>query len=372
MIREPDLETFSHLLSLIYRGPLESAPWQGLLDALRETFASSATILVLRSPSQLDPGLILMSGVDLPDSDNRYSSGYYDLDPFVNLPAGEVVSLDQTVDQAALETSAFYQQCMEPWGIYHVLGVDLRDPGGVNASLRIARPRRTAAFGDADRRTLAMLAPHLQQALALHNRLQRLDTERALLESTVNRQALATLSIDDQRRLLQSNPVAERLLAQRDGIRVVDGAVELARSTEQQHFKALVGAACDALHQGRAAIAQAMSISRSASPHPLNLVLRPMGYDNQGKPLLALFISDPADKAEASQDVLAQLFRFTPAEARLAMLLANGHSLDAATAELGISRNTGRAHLRAIFAKTGVSQQTQLVSLLLKSVARLG
>ncbi len=40
--------------------------------------------------------------------------------------------------------------------------------------------------------------------------------------------------------------------------------------------------------------------------------------------------------------------------------------------QLNISTNTGRAHLRSIFAKTGVTQQTQLVSLILRSVANLG
>ena len=37
-------------------------------------------------------------------------------------------------------------------------------------------------------------------------------------------------------------------------------------------------------------------------------------------------------------------------------------------AELGIARNTARAQLRSIFAKTGVSRQSMLVSLMLKSV----
>ena len=45
--------------------------------------------------------------------------------------------------------------------------------------------------------------------------------------------------------------------------------------------------------------------------------------------------------------------------------------LDEASAELGVSRNTTRTHLRAVFAKTGVSRQTGLVRLILNSVAPL-
>ena len=52
----------------------------------------------------------------------------------------------------------------------------------------------------------------------------------------------------------------------------------------------------------------------------------------------------------------------------MAKLLAEGANLDQASAELGIARNTARAQLRSIFAKTGVSRQSMLVSLMLKSV----
>jgi DNA-binding CsgD family transcriptional regulator len=56
----------------------------------------------------------------------------------------------------------------------------------------------------------------------------------------------------------------------------------------------------------------------------------------------------------------------------LATALARGLSLDEAAVELGIARNTARAHLRAIFAKTGATRQAGLVRLVLRSVASLG
>ncbi|MFK0573079.1 helix-turn-helix transcriptional regulator [Endozoicomonas sp.] len=50
----------------------------------------------------------------------------------------------------------------------------------------------------------------------------------------------------------------------------------------------------------------------------------------------------------------------------------NGLTLDEASETLFISRNTARVHLRSIFSKTGVTRQTMLVRLILKSVAPLG
>ena len=61
-----------------------------------------------------------------------------------------------------------------------------------------------------------------------------------------------------------------------------------------------------------------------------------------------------------------------PTSYQLAMLLANGLTLDEASDALGISHNTARAHLRSTFSKTGVTRQTMLVRLILRSVATLG
>ena len=70
--------------------------------------------------------------------------------------------------------------------------------------------------------------------------------------------------------------------------------------------------------------------------------------------------------------MIQKLFGLTPKEATLALRLAGGDSLQEASATLGISTNTSRAHLRSIFAKTGVDRQAKLVRVLLKSVAMLG
>ena len=43
--------------------------------------------------------------------------------------------------------------------------------------------------------------------------------------------------------------------------------------------------------------------------------------------------------------------------------MANGETLREAASRLGITYNTARAHLRAIFAKTGTTRQAELLAL---------
>ncbi|WP_284279017.1 helix-turn-helix transcriptional regulator, partial [Sphingobium jiangsuense] len=79
---------------------------------------------------------------------------------------------------------------------------------------------------------------------------------------------------------------------------------------------------------------------------------------------LALFLADPARSGGPDPDSLRDRFQLTPAEAALAIQLAEGAALVDAARALDIAHNTARAHLRAIFAKTGTHRQVQLVHLL--------
>ena len=64
--------------------------------------------------------------------------------------------------------------------------------------------------------------------------------------------------------------------------------------------------------------------------------------------------------------ILAKTFRLTPAEAKLASVIARGASPEIAAGELKISRETARNQLKSVFAKTNTHRQSELVALLLQ------
>lgn len=64
--------------------------------------------------------------------------------------------------------------------------------------------------------------------------------------------------------------------------------------------------------------------------------------------------------------ILAKIFHFTPAEAKLASIVARGASMQCAAEELKISPETARTQLKAVFAKTNTHRQSELVALLLR------
>jgi DNA-binding CsgD family transcriptional regulator len=64
--------------------------------------------------------------------------------------------------------------------------------------------------------------------------------------------------------------------------------------------------------------------------------------------------------------ILAKTFRLTPAEAKLASVIARGASPGIAAGELKISRETARNQLKSVFAKTDTHRQSELVALILQ------
>jgi DNA-binding CsgD family transcriptional regulator len=80
---------------------------------------------------------------------------------------------------------------------------------------------------------------------------------------------------------------------------------------------------------------------------------------------VAILVVCPIVPKEApSATVLQGLFNLTPAEARVARGVAQGHTVDRIAAGLGLSQETVRSQLKAVLAKTGAARNIDLAALL--------
>jgi DNA-binding CsgD family transcriptional regulator len=371
------LAEFSELVAAIYEGPLEAVPWKGALDLLRRHLRASYVTLMLRPPSADREALMVNSAGDLPITrEAEYNKHYYALDPFVNLPQDRVVTVNELIGDANWRESEFYQQFLKPLDILHALGADIRTEDGLECRLRVARSHRERPFSEHDKALCTVVLPHLKRAVRLHSQLELMDSERRLYAGTVDRMLVGTVTLDETGAVLKSNPVADEMLREGDGLRIVNGALRADAAVENRELQRLVRQALSGETGGMPAVVDAISITRKSARGKLGVLVRslPRTGWSKGKrrPSVALFIRDAERKSEASREMVRRLFDLTPAEASLALALANGLTLDEAADGLHIRKNTARAHLRAIFSKIGVTRQTTLVRVLLSSVIWLG
>jgi DNA-binding CsgD family transcriptional regulator/PAS domain-containing protein len=391
MTAKIDLD-YDRLIGLIYQGPLEARPWQSFLPLIREIMDAQVVSLVLRPPAAGDRGVILNcrrptghassepAETLLADPNDweaiTYREQFFALDPFINLPPGKVVTQAELVPDEELLASEYYHNYLEPIGIFHILGVDTVEPDGLMARLRVARRLEEAPFERQHKELCERMVPHLQRAIQIHARLNRMESERALYAGALDQLTVATVILDEQKRVLSRNSVAETILDDKDGLSVVEQVLQADNRGANEQLQQLVKDAVSAQISGETSMARALRIPRPSGKADLGLVVRSIPAsewsEGQSSPCVAVFISDPQMQEDSSRQLLAELFELTPAEANLAIKLARGLSLAEVSEEQNISQHTARAQLKSIFSKTGVTRQAELVRLVLKSVASLG
>ena len=366
----------NELLLALSRGPVADPPWEEFLRLLGDALGADYVTLVLRAPREGDAGVVINSVALLPRLDNSDNDNYFALDPFVNLPRGEVFTVDEFLVPEEYYASEYYQRYVKDTGIVHLMGADLGDDLGNNARLRFARVAGRENFSADDRKLCKVLLPHIQQTIRLHARIVRVESERSLFAGAVDQMAVAAFILDQSARIRHSNRAAQELLDERTWLREDNGQLKLLNGTDNKAFRLCLDDVMQAHLRGEPSFIKALRLTHPGEGQGYGMLLRPLPLvaapDGSRNPSVAIFISDPSRPRQTPSAVLVELFGFTRAEAKLALQLANGHTLQEACELLHISRNTGKSQLSAVFSKTGVARQTQLLQLILQSVAPMG
>jgi DNA-binding CsgD family transcriptional regulator len=172
--------------------------------------------------------------------------------------------------------------------------------------------------------------------------------------------------------LLMANRKFEQILAAHDGLELTsDGVLQMQeRSTAvigELMQRAQVNAAA-----GKSRHAAAFAVARPSGRRPLTMYIRSSksaaASGDAAGPSAVVFVMDPELSVETAETELRQLYGLTQTEARVANLLMEGKTLDECCQQLAIRRSTGRTHVQHLFEKVGVQRQSELVSVLWKSI----
>jgi DNA-binding CsgD family transcriptional regulator len=170
--------------------------------------------------------------------------------------------------------------------------------------------------------------------------------------------ASAALSVDAENRLYLADPALDRAFA--------DVIVQAGRTDAALPLPDLLLE--DRLRSGP---------SPDRHPNSFTLIFMPVDRTLDGPPrdslsaerkMLVVLRRRPSPSAIAT-DKLQQRYSLTQTEARLALALREGGTLISIAEQLGMAYGTARAHLRAIFAKTGTHRQHELVALVVRLAA---
>jgi DNA-binding CsgD family transcriptional regulator len=180
-----------------------------------------------------------------------------------------------------------------------------------------------------------------------------------LLRQALEQLPFSVLLVDDQRSVVYANGRAQRRLRQGDRIAEVRGRLQ-ACGAEREAFEAAWEELCACAD----AVARRFHLQGPEPGAPLcidagRILAAQPGAE--GSRLWMLRLADATlSRAALSADWRAR-FGLTPAECKVGLaLLEHGDAMSVAAA-LNIAGNTARAHLKSMFAKSGVRSQAALV-----------
>ena len=354
------------LIEPIYAAATDRRLWPQLIKAISDVVGGGGGMLRLIDYSNRRVGFFDAVGYD-PQYVQAYRDYFITIDPlreyFENVPVGSIKSISQLHDASAILNSEFYNDYVYAQGKGLSAGATLARDDNATIQFSIHRDLHSGDFGQKEIQILRLLLPHITRAVQVH----RLIGETSALAD------MACASLDRARvGILHINREGENLLAA-GNISVAQKRLILSNPGDTSKLHQLIAsAAVPAL--GKALLGGGdMKLCSSSGNVDLELRVIPMPCREMMTDFsmhtggVAVFVSHPGS-LQLPWKRVASSYGLSTAEAKLAVILAEGFSLEEAADRLFVSINTVRTQLKSVFAKTGVRRQSELVAVLLSGI----
>jgi len=232
------------------------------------------------------------------------------------------------------------------------------------------RSRCAGSFTSNEVALFEYLAPHLQCAVRIHNRVAGLESGLTAATAALDRFPTGIVAVNSDAKVILTNRAADAILKRGDGLMSRDGLLAASRH-QTVKLRNVIAAVSMQQHSGTPKPETVIQVHRPSGSKAFEVLVSPLPSHSSLRrgASSVVFITDPEADVALDSRKLHELFRLTPAEIRLSIALVKGKSVPEYAHEAAISSNTARTHLKRIYSKTGVRRQSELVRLLLKSSA---
>lgn len=363
------------LVGQIYDAALDHAQWPRLVRQMAATFNSKSALLRVMDRQCEQVSLTVAHGYD-EQFFGPYQEHYIHMDPFnaylMDRPAGTMCCTPQIMPMNEFTRTEYYNDYARPQDIYYAGGGFVLRDDTATAVLGFQRNKAMGAYAPEELQKMAVLATHLQRAFLLSRHVGQLQQQAQAVEQLLAQRPFGVILVNEFGKAAFLNRRAETLVRIQPQLDFSEGRIRLSDRKAAAQLDRLVRGAIDtSLGRGMSAGGALRLAAPTTDVEPIVVVVTPLRLDAQATVLsgprycAALFLGSENERQAIDQQILNSLYTLTPAEARLAVELANGRDLDEISQEFTITKHTARAQLKAIFHKTGCRRQAELVKLLL-------
>lgn len=354
----------------LYEGILDAQAWQQSLYTMSGIVGSAHASMIVRDT---DRDLMTVNEMVRPVQElfSAYEKEFHELDPgklFAhNLSPGEWYIDVRDFGEGAMQRSPFYRDFFHRFGLcsYAACLVERKPHYEVYFSLQ--RAFSQGMFTAADVSALDWALPHMRSAIAMRDRTVELSTLAQLSAQILERLSFGVIAFSPERRVLLSNSIGERW------VRRLDPAGKTSEWQLSRSLPDMIAAACSL----QSTVPAQAAMARHADGGSAQLIVMPLPPSHifalpWQKPSALVVIHEDAHAPVQLPHLLREIYGLTPAEIRLATLLATGIGLPEASERLRVRHETARSQLKAVFLKTGATTQARLTRMLTQLSTALG
>lgn len=360
-------QAYSELLEVLYAAPLDETQWQRFLTHLCEITGSSLGFF-LRNDSALGNRTLASGGGPVPSQvEQGFRAAHNYSDPFrralLRNPRIGVIEGEEIVPHDEFVATSLYRDLAAAGGMEYTTCLVLSVSTRTFEVLSLWRGPGRAVLEAEHKELLALLMPHLKNALRIRHALGLAEGRARTAEAMLNLSVTASILLNAEGRIVHMNEAAQQMVASADGLMVREERLVPVERAQQPEFSALVAECITAepQHPGGA-----LAVRRRSLKRPLQLLITPCRVaDKRRDSVRALVLAtDPESTVEYPDAVLRRTYGLTPAETEVANAILTGFSLEEIAQLRGVSITTVRSQLKALMAKTETERQSDLVRLL--------
>ena len=366
----PSDSEIQELVKLTYEAAVDPSRWNDFLRLFSEAIHAPSTVFLIHDNRYPKANASAALGID-PAWIKSYQDYFVTINPWLAdrpFRRGIVAAGEQILNDRELVRTEFYNDFLRPQDWFYSCGVLIAQDQLTTSEISVIRSRRAGSFNSNEVALFEYLAPHLQCAVRIHNRIAGLESGLNAAAAALDRFPTGIVAVDADAKVILTNLAADAILKREDGL-ISRSGLRAANRQQTAKLRNAIAAAC--MRRDSESVVQ---VYRPSGLKPFEVLVCPLPSDSslrKGRAAAVLFITDPEAEAALDSRKLRELFGLTPAEIRLSIGLVKGKSVAEYAREAGISSNTARTHIKRIYAKTGVRRQSELVRLLLKSSAGL-
>lgn len=366
----------SKLIGEIYKCALDPTNWRNVLAGIQHRLGALEVTIMF-----YDAGMRSRNFAAAANADEimvaRFVSEFIDIEADIarktlaNFHEGEVVDViglrtgsNETYEKNLGEASQF--DTRPNWEVQ--LAVPLLTGISVYSSLGVYQPPGGENPTQAAIDFMKELAPHLSQAIRIHNHISSLHQENTSLYTSIQQSTLGIFLLDQHGAVTFSNTEALRIIKAGGSLKISRfGKLQSSNTHDQERLDCVLTKLLRSdkinpdFNDG-----VTLPIYKPGNLHPLKLTLIPFSSqtisDKDVK--VAAFVNDPERPLTLPHDYIQQVYKLTRVECEIAQALLDTLSIDEIAGNRGTTLGTARWQVKKIMEKTECHTQGELCKLM--------